>query len=788
MFAFFLWWAMVELVGLVALPLSWLLFCRLPAAGYAFHKTFGLLLFGFIGWWLITLGVLPNTRWALLIVLVLLAAASVAALRLLGVRPGEPWVVLRRQVIVVEAIFFALLAGYAYVRRFSPEITGTEKFMDFMFINSILRATTFPPEDAWAAGLSINYYYFGHLMVAFLTRLSGIPSAVTFNLALALFFALSSLGGYGIAYSLTRAFLAAEKRAGQPERTSTLVGFLGVVLLMLSGNLFAIWKFFSDQDYLWQNFFFGVGWNSSRVVQREANGVLLDFTINEFPSFSFILGDLHPHVMSLAFALLAVGAALAWYVTPDYRLQLSPEKLMRTVLSGIIFGSLYFLNSWDFPSYFAVLALAVPVSLWQHGRLAEWKRALVWGVATGLCAVLFFAPFYLHFKPPASGLGLVPLRTQFGQFLLVFGLFFVPAVLSVTFIVSQDVVQRVTRVVQVARARGRKEKRQRRRELQLEKSGGNPGKHDAEVTITQLRVLRTPLLMAVGWLAGTLLLVLVAQTIAVLVFAVSLIAGIAVLLWYRRRPDPLAFALTLLAVAALLVLLTEIVYVRDFYGPPNHRMNTVFKVYYQVWALLAPATAFLIFYTSKGLGETQALLAWAYRGITGLLILGGLFYTLWSAPLYARTWRLPPTLDGTKFYELPRVNQPGHADEMRAIAWLQQHARNGERIVEAMGQPYSEYSRVSTFTGLPTVMGWRQHEQLWRNDFQLVASREQELKDFYSTHTRDQALQFLQKYGITYIFIGDWERKLYGAAVERLVDWFPVAFQSGSVYVLRAAS
>ena len=783
-----LWWLAAQAITLVTLPLTWLLFRSMPLAGYPFAKTFGILLFGFVGWFLMSLRILPNTLWALIVVFVILGALSAVTVMRFRLRISDFKEAVGHQVYVVEALFLILLGGYALLRQYAPEIMGTEKFMDFMMVNSILQSSSMPPHDAWAAGLSINYYYFGYLIVAFLTRLTGIPTAVTYNLALALFFALSGLGAYGIGYSLVKRFQAAggviEPRAG------TLTGLFGVFLLLFIGNLFTIWKAFTEPEILRQNFWFGVGWNASRVVNRIEGDTALDYTINEFPAFSFILGDMHPHVMALPFALLAVFTALTWYATPDYPpllpsfppawksilAALTVPRVTRVVFSAIIFGGLYFLNSWDFPTYFLLLAVCVGASLSVRSEWARWKDALVWGGATGVLALLLFAPFYLTFDPPTRGIGLVPYRTNLGQFFTMFGIFLAPLGVFLTIIGIQTALRRIAPAEpeQRAQSRGRKARQRRRAD-----TGQIAPKTPEPAPAARWELYRPYAFGILGWAALTLLLARLFDTAALALIALSLIAGLGVLLWWREYSEPLPFVCAVVGVAALLVLASEVFYVKDFYGPPNMRMNTVFKLYFQVWTLLAPVTAFAIYYARIWLRKRQRPLSWAFRAATILLALSGLYYSLLTAPIFASFQREPPTLDGTKYYERD------HADEVAAIAWLQEHAPSDSVVVEASGQEYSQYSRVSAFTGLQTVLGWRQHEHLWRDDFQLVFERENDLQQLYTQASQEGAIALLRKYDADYIFVGDWERQLYGDVVERLLDWFPVVYQSGNVYVLK---
>ncbi len=786
-----LWWLAAQAVSLVTLPLTWLLFRSMPLAGYPFAKTLGILLFGFLGWFLMSLRILPNTLWALIVVFILLGALSALVVWRCGVRVDTLRQPLGHQVYVVEALFLILLGGYALLRQYAPEVMGTEKFMDLMLVNSILQSSSMPPHDAWAGGLSVNYYYFGYLIVAFFTRLTGISSAVTYNLALALFFALSGLGAYGIGFSLLKRFQAGG--GIKKPRAGTLTGLLAVFLLLFSGNLFTIWKALTEVEYLSQGFWFGVGWNATRVVNRIEGDTALDYTINEFPAFSYILGDLHPHVMALPFALLAIFTALTWYANPDFPpitasfprtraaigALLTIPRVGRVVMSAVVFGGLYFLNSWDFPTYFLLLGLCALVSLKVHGRLGEWKDALAWLAATGALALAFFAPFYLTFDPPTQGIGLVPFRTNLGQFFTMYGIFLVPLGVLLVILGIQAARRRVAPDTpqQQSRPRGRKSRRQRRRA-----DGGQSGPAAAAQPEPGARweYYRPYALALVGWVALTLFLARLIDSAALAILALSLIAGLGILLWRREYSEPLPFVCVVVGIAALLVLASELFYVRDFYGPPNMRMNTVFKLYFQVWTLLAPVVAFAIYYATVWLRERQRPLSWVFRVAVVLLGLSGLYYSLLTAPVFASFQREPPTLDGTKYYARD------HADEVAAIAWLQNNAASDSVVVEASGQEYSQYSRVSTFTGLQTVLGWRQHEHLWRDDFQLVFERENDLQAFYAAAPREGALAFLRKYEADYIFVGDWERQLYGENVERLLDWFPVVYQSGNVYVLKA--
>lgn len=762
-----LWWATAQVISLITLPCSWLFFRSFPAAGHAFHKSVGLLLFAFVAWSLMMLGVLPNTRWALLVVLALLAGLSLLALRLVPLPFERPE--LRTQALLVEVLFLTLFVACVFLRCASPMIAAGEKFMNFMLLNSILRSVRFPPQDAWAAGLSINYYYFGHLMVAYLTRLTGIASAVAFNLAQALFFGLSGLGAYGVAYTF-----AAVGRAEAPDRPAsagrmrpTLVGLLAAAMLLLMGNLFAGWKLVTDPAYLLRPFGDGVGWNSARVIETMENGRLLDQPITEFPAFALILADMHAHFMAMPFVLLAVGTAFLWFMKPDYALRPNRDRVVRTVGSAIIFGSLYVVTAWFLPACVGVWAAGVLVSLRQHGKLGSAKEALAWGTATTALAAVFFAPFYRTFVAPAADLQRVPYRTSFGQFCLIFGAFLVPVVAALC-------VTAVDACIALTRQAVKIDTRRRQRMPSPPKSGQERSATRSPAT---RRLSAARLGLVVLWIATTVTLALLARSYAVIVFSASVAMGVSVLAWHRQQSQPLVFALLLAGFAAILILVPEIYYLKDINPAPWMRANTVFKFHYQAWIFLAPACAFFIPYAAGQLAAVSRAGAWAFRSVVTVLIVSGLFYTAWVAP---RMGGPCETLDGMAVYATTRP------DETKAITWLANNAAPGSRLVESVGESYTSYVRASTFTGIPTVLGWRAHEHTWRGDWEFVKGRSREVRVFYTVADPAQARQFLHRYGISYIFVGEMERQRYGPSIERLIQWFPVLYQSGNVYVLDA--
>ena len=197
------WWILIQLLGLAAWPLAFRLLRFLPDRGYTAIKPLGLLLVSYALWLLGSLGLMRNSIGGILFALALVAAASLWALSRGGLTSLRHWLSENVKVVLVYELLFAVaLCGWAAFRATTPDISSTEKPMEFAFLNAILRSPSFPPHDPWLSGYAISYYYYGYVIIAMLTRLAATPPAVAFNVGIALLFALTLTGSFGVVYEL----------------------------------------------------------------------------------------------------------------------------------------------------------------------------------------------------------------------------------------------------------------------------------------------------------------------------------------------------------------------------------------------------------------------------------------------------------------------------------------------------------------------------------------------------------------------------------------------------------
>ncbi len=917
--SFLAWYAAVSVAGLLALPLAFRLFRHLPDRGYAFAKPFGLLAAGYVFWLLGSLGFLRNDVGGVLFAALLVGAAGVAWLRAAGLRELWTWLRAARPVVIgVEVVFVLAFAGLAWVRAHNPDIHGTEKPMEYMFINAILQSPTFPPQDAWLAGHAISYYYFGYLLVAALARVTATASSVAFNLALALLFALTAVGSLGVVMNLIALARGFVKPGPAPTAspithyqlliTSFRPALLAPLLVLVVGNFYGLAQFayqnglWADQQIPTVRYYFGEldpanagatadpdaplvstpgarfgmvnvwDWLDLKETQEPAprptewrwdTGGMWFFAarvvhdrdllgndsyleaIDENPAFSFLLGDLHPHVLALPFVVLATGLALEWLLWAwsaarrppaeagptagqgqgdGFALTLSffrlPPVISRVLLSAVILGALSFLNTWDFPIYLflTLLATALGYGL-AHGRaalMAALPRLAGLGLGLAVLSVVLYLPFYLTFQSQAGGiLPNLIFPTRFQQSFVFFGPVLIGVLLYVVWLAYRGraafdrraalwtalgllcILMGMVAILTLAGAlnpglaatidrflaplsRGEALRLALERRLV-----------DSLATLAPLAILGLAAGVALGQMGRT------GSEPAVSTGETRAAPASTERAW-RRRPglwgsaasgqsgaaglnSPAVFmVLAMLVTGALLMLGPEYVYLRDNFG---HRMNTLFKFYFQAWTLWALAAAFgawhLAQYARRGV-RAMAL------GVFWLALLGGLVTTTTS--LYAKTggFANAPTLDGMAWYARAYPN------EWAAIQWLRANAqpRAGRSpvILEAVGGAYNiEEARVSMGTGFPTLMGWTNHEGQWRGDYYTqVAIRVEQVSTVYQARDWSATLDILDQYGVEYVIVGAEERSKYNPVYSPKFDQFmDMVFEAGDLTIYR---
>ncbi len=836
MLDFIFWYLLISLLGLLAFPLAYRLLPALADRGYAFSRALGWLLWGYLFWLLGSLGVLQNDAGGELLAGLLLAGVVFWSARRGGWREIAAWFRTQRRLVwTVELLFLIAFAAWAVVRAANPEITGTEKPMELAFINAILRSPTLPPFDPWLSGYAISYYYFGYVLVAMLAKLAGTSGGVAFNLGVSLVFALSAVGSYGLLYNLLAArskWQAVSGKKLQAASRSTLTALLAPFFVLIVSNLGGLLHLLRLGGIFWRTDESGAlvsplwawldmgrfsepppaerfphwwWWQASRVVQDfDFNWVNKGDVIDEFPFFSYLLADLHPHVLAMPFAFLVM--ALAFNLLLDRggerlswpRLRLSPAFF---TLSAIVLGAMAFLNTWDAPFYVALFAGVYALRRLRgaggrKGSLAALLRDFFTaGLALGIAAIGLYFPFYLGFSSQAGGpLPNIIYVTRGVYTWIMFAPFLVPILAF---------------VIHLWRVRRNREGLKGGLQVTL---GAVLALWLISLAITGI-IAALPLLnnfipeaaaaantflgsvAAPGWGAllregfvrrltapGTLLTLVVLLTFA--------IAN----LWPLKRkedieadppdfPTPSQIYLMLLTlIGGLLVLIPEFVFLRDMFG---YRINTIFKFYFIAWLMWGIVAAYATITLWEGLRSPWKLV---FRG--GMLLLLGLALIYPALGLWTKTNGFKPsqwTLDGTAYL---RSSSP---DEAAAMDWLRE-APPGV-VAEAVGGSFTTFGRISAHSGQPAVLGWEFHEMQWRGGSELLGSRRADIERLYCTPSWSEARLVLDQYEIRYVVVGLKERIEYaqgsascptGLSEAKFMRHLPAAFEQGDVIIYEA--
>ena len=547
---------------------------------------------------------------------------------------------------LVFLLFFFLMLD---VRFANPTISYAEKFMDHAFLASVMRAPVVPPLDPWFAGGTLNvYYYLGYWIFGCLGILSGVPSNIAFNLALPTVFGVSAVTLYALG-------------------TLILDRFRWLPLLV----------FFIPNPSFFYLALQGKGlnsiiWDSTRTITN---------TINEYPMFSFIWGDVHAHVVSIfnqIFLLFILCYAYKRWETLETR-----GRWLICILAAISLGSMPLINTWDVLIYAPITLIFGALIAWRNR--ATIKEFFSWQflITVPFLAVLCYVPFYLALKSNTGSVAIVYMPSDPFQFLLVNGIFLLIFVL-----------------------------------------------------LLLREIARRPYLL------------LVAIPFALAGYSAAAIAVIPLVYFIAKKDRDIP---DLLAIIGLLILIiVEFFYLKDNMGETYFRMNTVFKCYLPAWIILGTAAFSMAALWLARPGRVQVVPP-QKTAVSAAIVIGMLFVVPFIVPLDLNYGSR--SLDGLAYLDT------AHPSDARAVAWLRTLSGD-ERIVEAEGGDYTYYSRISSFTGIPAIIGMPFHEFMWRGDETgWYSTRIEDIRTLYEQP--DQTLALMKKYNATLLYVGEMERTRY---------------------------
>ena len=690
---FWTWYLLALVLGAAAMPLTGRLFRRFQDRGWMFSKVTAIAVSGFLTWFLVAVKIIKFTTMTCIVVTLVCAAASLI-LYCREQKAGFECIPFAHLDLVYaeELLFFTAFLLWTYFAGFHPAAYGTEKFMDYGFMEAMMRSKTLPATDLWYSQGKINYYYGGQYFAVFLTKLSGAKVELTYNLMRTFVAGLAFAMPFSLIHQIVTDRLG-KVRTGWKKALPSVTGILAGISVSIAGNMHYvvygqiipfIQKLKGEEV---SNYWFP---DATRYIGF--NPDVEDKTIHEFPCYSFVLGDLHAHVVDIMFVLLLLGLLYAW-MKKVRTTELSGESMSRRefwkkqllmpqlLAAGALLGMFHWTNYWDFVIYFVVTcgaALFMNI-IGQKGKI-RWVLGVTAAQAVEILtlATVIILPFTLQFDTSnmVQGIALAKHHSLPHQLLVLWGL---PGILTILFVVS----------------------------LLIEKLRGAEQK--------SLYHLLTSI----------------------------------------RLPDLFAVLMGLCAIG--LVLIPELVYVRDIYENGNARANTMFKLTYQAYIMFGMTMIYAIF----------RLLVIGKNKILKVLAFIGLFLFVWTCGYFGNSvhswfgtvWK-PSQYKGLNATAFLETDFP---EDVNGIRWLKENISDAPVVLEANGDSYSEYERVSAMTGLPTIMGWYVHEWLWRGNLADLNAKIEEIKEIYTSTDETRVKELLEEYNVSYIFVGSCERNKYGA-------------------------
>lgn len=819
---FIRWWAGFFVLGLIFMPLSALIFKDSKDAGYLFSKPLSMAIASFVLWTFSYLRILPFNIYSIIAILLLFLGVFLffkktrtSTLDFIK----QPQSI--RLIAIEEAIFAGGLLFWSFARGLKPLLDSLEKPMDYGFMMSMMRTDFLPASDMWFAGGNINYYYYGQYVYTFMTKLCGLTPDISYNLSMGATFALTLTLSFAICYMLIS--LAMKKGAKLFSTAPAIGGIIGGFIVTLAGNSHSffygenhpgngILKFLSDKGWLEKllpvakeiasdkdnvginikDFWFA---NSTRFIGY--NPSTHDKTIHEFPYYSFLVADLHAHLINLAFVLLFVALLIVmlnsqkfiesarsfWRMdltlieTKDqkwFKKELSVAfDLLKTTISqpvyllcALLLGIFMMCNFWDFAIYLVVMSMALfIINVRGFGKLGSWETGPVFLIQI----IIVMIPFMLISNPLLALLGFAASVFLCFSLLLLTGdaftitgfqisiLFFISHLLTLPFNLNFQ-----------------------------------PMSKSLSLTLNHTPVFQFLILWGTHIVIGLLFLIYcirrrVVEKSDISSDAVHSRGKIAQFLTGMNIAD--LFACGLFVCGLIFVFLPEIVYVVDIYSGDYKRANTMFKFTYQAFVMLSLVIGYgvtRIVMTRSNASKVDR--RWSYVSIIMVLLL--------IIPSYYPSVATKQWLGEFKIKNNKGLNGiEGLSDKSRldAIKWLNTNIKGQHVVLESYGDSYSEYNQISAYTGLVTVMGWQTHEWLWRSSKeikdgynQIVRPRQMDVETIYSFKDDSKVKSLLEKYKVEYIIVSSLEKTKFPSINEdKLKGLGKIVFQNSSLYIIK---
>ena len=774
MFYIISWIFIIEILGILFFPIAALVFSNLRDQGFSISKPLGVLMLGFISWISASLHIFPVNQGSLSITLLIISIPSIYIFYKNKSKFISFFKENKNVIVFTEAIWILVFLLWVIYRSYDPSINHTEQPMDHGLLTASIKTTLGTPKDIWLSSYSVNYYYFGHWMMGIIAKISQTPPQIAYNLALAIIPSLGSSAIFGLICNISRSL---------PSRKLNLLiaGITTFIFLNISSNLEPVLEFlnqlkliplklvawidisglnstsaisFISQDHWWW-------WRASRIISSRDVGGVTDYTIQEFPAFSFLLGDLHPHVMAIPF--LVIFISFCWNIlkspkTSDFRsfqkksswnkmFPSIPDNLNLNSSGGIIvvknivlhkvitifsisllLGALSFLNIWDLPTLWILLISSITIWSYQNNNFSTkllFSEILPYGFVSLLLACILFYPYFGTFSSSIKGLAVVETNSRPIHMLIVWGVLILPIIPFIFITFAQTKINYHWKKL---------------------------------VTISSVVAFAPYLLMMAVASVSNVEINLWIRIFQTSPLAILIAICIYTTLWEAKFVglSGKVFVLMLSSIAIGLVLGSELLYIDDLFSSPYERMNTLFKLYYQACILMIISSSFSIIYGIQFIRKLKGLgrgLGMAISILYLIIFSSSLYYTPATILSKIDISSNSQTLDGLAYLK-------EESSEYEIIEYLLKNYSPEDILLESVGE-WGNAGLISRSSGVPNVLNWPGHQIQWRGRIAEFEIRQRDIRTVFLTPSIDAAKFIMMKYRINYVYIGPRESKAF---------------------------
>lgn len=691
------WWLLFEFLSALGLILSFIIFKKKAPSSIFYSYLLGLLGFSYCVWVLVSCRFISYSFPFILFIFVVLLATAAGYVYQHKTQVFEYVKENIDTIFISKIAFLSCFIIFLLIRTQTPEIYWGEKPMDFGIFNNLIRVSQLPPDEIWFSGKALNYYYYGHFMFATLAKLTFIPSYFAYNLSIATISALTFCSAVGILYLLTNSYF---------------YGILSGVITVFWANLSGIRELIFGEHPIGFDFY----WATSRVIPH---------TINEYPLWTILFGDLHAHVIVMPIFIFLIYLSLYLFnTTTSKELICWPVAL----LTSFTIGAIAVTNTWDFPGASCILILGIITALFYYYQekikslnLSIIFKNLLIILACIALSFLWFLPYWLTTKSASVlSFGVLPKEQSviindylfiWGFFLYIFfGLFVYKIYYKIKPFLSKAV-------------------------------------SDNNSTI-----------IGICFILLLLVLQILSTSISTITFT-SLFALFSLITFIITKEPMLKAVCCFIFTGTSMTLFAESFYIID-------HMNTIFKLFLEVWYIFTFSAIYVLFYLFKEFipafknktekNKRDVAIIWL---IPFVLLASLSMFTIYTAVVgYCLTNRVPTpytTINGLSYLKYKNIS------EYQAIEWLNKNIKGTPTLLEAHGELYGDYSRIAMNTGLPTVVGWDHHLNQRAVPQSEIDKRAKDIETIYSTPNANLAYDLLSKYQIKLIYISWLEARKY---------------------------